>query len=530
MKDNFKKEKKTLRKGVNYPVTDTIRLSFDGTEHNLSSAINSINKYSSDPYISFYFKHEVLPTKNSIFFKMNFLVREKIKEQKLSKEKIVSLLKNSTSLEVTNSKRECVIRIVKDRDPSFYCNIELLINFCKDCLLEVDQDESRATSYGFKSDYASELSNETRVILTEFIEKFSNFIFPSSEVNFIEFFTKNGPFTEENTFYDQESEEVIPYEQNIDQYQFLSILSENIKDQFGIYLFVNKYHSLLNKNNIHRLFPDEIGSLTSIFISTLEVISSNYNSKESNKKTVEMRLVNFKDIYYLPSVKGSNERSYRSKDEHILNVLFKEYINSYKEDKLIEDSEPKKDFYEKWFKCFGMETLSMERNDKLDANFYSVQGFSHVDLGYGMTQVIAIILRILSIAKSDYLSSYFNSHIIILEEPESNLHPKFQSLLGDLFVEAAETFNIQFIVETHSEYLIRRLQFLTAKKQIKSHESLIYYFHDPNNIPKGEKQVKKIEILEDGSLSDDFGPGFFDEAANLELELIRLKNRKNRNN
>lgn len=243
-----------------------------------------------------------------------------------------------------------------------------------------------------------------------------------------------------------------------------------------------------------------------------------------------MRLVNFKDIYYLPSVKGSNERSYRSKDEHILNVLFKEYINSYKEDKLIEDSEPRKDFYEKWFKCFGMETLSMERNDKLDANFYSVQGFSHVDLGYGMTQVIAIILRILSIAKSDYLSSYFNSHIIILEEPESNLHPKFQSLLGDLFVEAAETFNIQFIVETHSEYLIRRLQFLTAKKQIKSHESLIYYFNDPNNIPKGEKQVKKIEILEDGSLSDDFGPGFFDEAANLELELIRLKNRKNRNN
>ncbi|WP_374756318.1 DUF3696 domain-containing protein [Dyadobacter psychrotolerans] len=89
---------------------------------------------------------------------------------------------------------------------------------------------------------------------------------------------------------------------------------------------------------------------------------------------------------------------------------------------------------------------------------------------------------------------------------------------------------MQFIVETHSEYLIRKLQYLTAKKQVKPSDSVIYYFHDPNNVPKGEKQVKKIEILEDGSLSDDFGPGFFDEAANWELELIRLKNAKNRNN
>jgi len=37
--------------------------------------------------------------------------------------------------------------------------------------------------------------------------------------------------------------------------------------------------------------------------------------------------------------------------------------------------------------------------------------------------------------------------------------------------------------------------------------------------------VKKIEILKDGSLSDDFGTGFFDEALNLEFELLKIKNK-----
>ena len=65
---------------------------------------------------------------------------------------------------------------------------------------------------------------------------------------------------------------------------------------------------------------------------------------------------------------------------------------------------------------------------------------------------------------------------------------------------------------------------------MKPEDVVIYYFHDPNDIPKGKKHVKKITILDDGSLSDDFGPGFFDEAANLELELLKLKRNKGRQN
>jgi predicted ATPase len=98
-----------------------------------------------------------------------------------------------------------------------------------------------------------------------------------------------------------------------------------------------------------------------------------------------------------------------------------------------------------------------------------------------------------------------------------------------MFIDAARTFNIQFIIETHSEYLIRKLQYLTAKGEIKPEDTVIYYFYPPDDVPPGEEQVKRIDIQEDGSLTDDFGRGFFDEADNLAIDLYTLvtQNRKN---
>ena len=164
---------------------------------------------------------------------------------------------------------------------------------------------------------------------------------------------------------------------------------------------------------------------------------------------------------------------------------------------------------------------------KIGDNFLS-------NLGFGLSQITAIFLGILelndSIMSPRRGSSNKAGGILFLEEPEANLHPKYQSLLADMFAEANKEFYNQFLIETHSEYMIRKFQYLVAKGEMKPEDVVIYYFHDPNDIPKGEKHVKKITILDDGSLSDDFGPGFFDEAANLELELLKLKRNKGRQN
>ena len=39
---------------------------------------------------------------------------------------------------------------------------------------------------------------------------------------------------------------------------------------------------------------------------------------------------------------------------------------------------------------------------------------------------------------------------IAVEEPEIHLHPKYQSLLADMFVDAYKTLGQHLIIETHS--------------------------------------------------------------------------------
>ena len=153
-----------------------------------------------------------------------------------------------------------------------------------------------------------------------------------------------------------------------------------------------------------------------------------------------------------------------------------------------------------------------------------------LDLGYGYSQVIPILLKILvtthlhATKKSEIEDEKVNENpTLIIEEPESNLHPNLQSKLADVFVLANKTFGLKFIIETHSEYLIRKFQYLTAKNEINQDDSVIYYFNSDEFVNSSEPKVKHIFINEYGGLTDSFGPGFFDEATKLQFDLIRLQ-------
>lgn len=140
-------------------------------------------------------------------------------------------------------------------------------------------------------------------------------------------------------------------------------------------------------------------------------------------------------------------------------------------------------------------------------------------LGYGVAQLLPILIKVA-----------LRPHaIFVIEEPESNLHPAMQSKLADFFasfVNITDTFNRgpQFIIETHSEYLVRKLQYLTAKDKIEGNKIQLYYFNAPDSVPAGKEQVKRININKDGSLTDNFEEGFFDEATSWKFELLKLNN------
>lgn len=239
-------------------------------------------------------------------------------------------------------------------------------------------------------------------------------------------------------------------------------------------------------------------------------------------KSSQPAFSNWENNIYIPSIKGLPKRYLRFNDDsEVLNTLFNHLKSSRNE-----QEKHANHFVSKWEKAFGFKSaINWEKDIDLGLTKIRIGDAYLSDLGFGISQLVAILL-------ANYCtdSEEGEPNLLLLEEPEANLHPAFQSKLADMFVDAEKVIGHQFIIETHSEYMIRKFQYLVAKGELKPEDIVIHYFHDPDNVPVGEKQVKKINILEDGSLSDDFGPGFFDEAATWELELLKLKKSKARQN
>lgn len=114
--------------------------------------------------------------------------------------------------------------------------------------------------------------------------------------------------------------------------------------------------------------------------------------------------------------------------------------------------------------------------------------------------------------------------IIIIEEPEQNLHPMLQSKLADLLYDIYENYGYRFIIETHSEYLIRKTQVIVGEKyKNKSAEEFekdnpfkVYYFPQ-SGIPYD------MEYSNKGGFKQKFGDGFFNEASRLNSSVIKNK-------
>ena len=250
----------------------------------------------------------------------------------------------------------------------------------------------------------------------------------------------------------------------------------------------------------------------------------------------------FKNINYLSANRGSQKRTLSNKsendiDEIVLDFFFLniKYLSSQEEyEKTLPELERnfiglfenhKIIFFEKVLNILEIEgTLDIVRYENVISVIYIKQKDRKValaDLGFGFSQLIPIVLKIINTVES-------NSEILIIEEPEANLHPNLQSKLADIFALTVKTFpRLNLIIETHSEYLIRKLQYLTAKGDISPDDTSIYYFNADKYVSPQEPKVKQIEIRENGNLSDTFGPGFYDETTRLQFDLMKLNQEQN---
>jgi predicted ATPase len=145
------------------------------------------------------------------------------------------------------------------------------------------------------------------------------------------------------------------------------------------------------------------------------------------------------------------------------------------------------------------------------------------DVGFGISQVLPVVVE------SFYVPP--NSTVII-EQPELHLHPRVQSELADLFIaaiqarEKGEDRKIQFIIESHSEHFLQRLQRRIAENALQP-DDIALYFCEPNQ--KGSV-LRELKVNSFGDI-DDWPEDFFGDpmtdisarmkaAAEREVELM----------
>ena len=296
-------------------------------------------------------------------------------------------------------------------------------------------------------------------------------------------------------------------------------------------------HKLIPENEIHYQSPDKIPFVQ--YSSRVEYLFFKYLEEAIEEIVVEATpdalsyvsssIINVKRLYPLES-----------------NDEFTELLKKYVEAKRCLDKEADyvpNTFMDKWTKAFGIgERISINVDDeglgitlRLHKSEADEKGMLLADNGYGITQIFAILLNIeVAIMSRKSLKYYEDKNIewnakilkkyseptIAIEEPEIHLHPRYQSLLAELFYDAYKTYGIHFIIETHSEYLIRKSQVIVAGLKYSSNQEAeetcpfrTYYM--PNN-----SKPYSLGYRKDGKFAEEFGSGFYDEATNLAFDIL----------
>jgi predicted ATPase len=130
------------------------------------------------------------------------------------------------------------------------------------------------------------------------------------------------------------------------------------------------------------------------------------------------------------------------------------------------------------------------------------------DVGFGIGQLLPIIVQGL----------VSEGRILCVEQPEIHLHPRLQAHLADYLIATSipltgQTRRVtnQWIVETHSESLVLRLQRRIREGVISpQHVSILYV----RSLDDGASEIVRLRMDETGEFIDAWPDGFFEEAYN----------------
>lgn len=145
------------------------------------------------------------------------------------------------------------------------------------------------------------------------------------------------------------------------------------------------------------------------------------------------------------------------------------------------------------------------------------------DVGFGISQVLPVLVQ------SFYAPA---NSTILMEQPELHLHPRVQKELADFFIAAAGAREpttpgksierkIQFLIESHSEHFLRRLQRRIAEERLQPDDVALYFCE----MKGGRSSIRELDVDLFGNIAnwpeDFFGDPIEDIAAQAQARLER---------
>lgn len=138
----------------------------------------------------------------------------------------------------------------------------------------------------------------------------------------------------------------------------------------------------------------------------------------------------------------------------------------------------------------GLEARRLGQSARYELNVVANGSTSNLkDVGVGVSQVLPVIVAALFAKAGD---------IVIVEEPESHLHPMAQMQLAELFIQASRDRGVQFIIESHSEHLLLRLQRRVAERQLQA-DSVAMYFLKRS---EGLAHIERLQLNDAGDIAN----------------------------
>jgi predicted ATPase len=131
------------------------------------------------------------------------------------------------------------------------------------------------------------------------------------------------------------------------------------------------------------------------------------------------------------------------------------------------------------------------------------------DVGFGISQILPVIVLCYYVPTGS---------TIILEQPEIHLHPAVQAGLADVLINAVQVRDVQIIVESHSEHLLRRLQRRIAEEKLKADEVALYFCE----YRKDQSELVPLEVDTLGNIKNWPKDFFGDEVGEL-AEMTRAQ-------